>query len=325
MRLTLITALTPRLISMSTVKIARIRLPGKPDNPGMDSLGKPAMDTHNGIIYLPDRSNGTIMRIDTEDDRVLPSIDGVGDISAITICQERELAFLVRAGERVVQTYKSGLEESFYSLEFSFQPRSIAFDGDRDLLLVLGQPSETGAAELSFHQFPDCRELAKLSTPGNAISAIYDDLEDAFRILENDPGVVVTVNPKDGLGVKHVHPVDNEEATSFDVCPTEKRIVVGTRSGKIFYLDTEKETSTVLASFREPVSSIIYNPLVGHLYVTFAGSRNFAVFDMETHRLRELLKCGSEVSRMVFDELHNKIYLFTPENWSAEVYLDQGR
>ena len=229
--------------------------------------------------------------------------------------------------EKEIRALRTSGEGSVFSLKFDFYPSRAAFDGDRDLLLVIGTDElETDInTRIAFFSFPDCRMIQAVSVKGNAESVRYDELEDSFRILQNNPGQVLTLSPSLGLDKFHSFSLGDEKGVTFEVCPTEKKIVVGTLNGKILSLDSEEKGFKVLASFKEPVSKIMYNPLVNHLYVAFKESRNLAVIDMEIARIREVVRCSSEVSELAFDEKHNKIYALLAGISSIEIYLDQGR
>ena len=70
---------------------------------------------------------------------------------------------------------------------------------------------------------------------------------------------------------------------------------------------------------------MIFNSIVNHLYVIFKDSRYLAVIDLQNKKVREVEKCSSEISDIVFDGLHNKIYALLPSIPALEAYLDMGR
>lgn len=312
---------------MSTVKLSRIRISDGSDKVRHSTFGEPAVHIDSGILYIPDPDNDRVLRIETENDKMLEPIPGIGKVSRVTICQDRDLAFAVIKAEKEIRALRTSGEGSVFSLKFDFYPSRAAFDGDRDLLLVIGTDElETDInTRIAFFSFPDCRMIQAVSVKGNAESVRYDELEDSFRILQNNPGQVLTLSPSLGLDKFHSFSLGDEKGVTFEVCPTEKKIVVGTLNGKILSLDSEEKGFKVLASFKEPVSKIMYNPLVNHLYVAFKESRNLAVIDMEIARIREVVRCSSEVSELAFDEKHNKIYALLAGISSIEIYLDQGR
>lgn len=319
-----ITPLFPKLIEMSTVKLCKIKLSHVTGADRAIAFGHPAMHIRSGIILLPEHSSESILRIDTETDRLLEPVEDYGRVSLIAICQERDLAFAAMGGKKEVRAFRITDEKNYLSMKFDFEPESITFDGDRDLLLVSGHREDSTPA-VEFYQFPDGRMLREMKAEGEPLSVTYDDLDDLFMVLYGHPSSLVTLDPKKGLDYFYSRTLGGEEGLTFELCPSGKKVVVGTVSGKIVSIKAEDTGTSVVASFREQVSRVIFNPLVGHLYVSFSGSRHLAVIDMETDKVREVIKCSSEISDMVFDELHNKIYVLLPEASAIEVYLDQGR
>lgn len=312
---------------MSTVKLCKIRIPAGTGERGFSRFGEPAIHLRTGVIYLPDAESGRILRIETEKDRLLSDIENMEGVSQVHICQERELVFTVHSDLKQIRVFKTDSYQNFSTFNTDFYPENIAFDSDRDTLLVLGSRVNPGGDidEVSFFQYPDFRKIESFSYKGTPVSAKYHELEDTFLILYRKPGNIVIIDPRKGLNFFYAQSLGGEEGNAFDVCLAEREIVAGTDSGKVLSLKYRDTGISIASSFREPVAGTVFNPLISHLYVYFKDSRKLAVIDMVALKTREILKCSSNVSRMLFDEIHNKIYAVLPELSAVEVYLDQGR
>lgn len=322
-----ITTLFTKLVQMSTVKLSKIKIPGATGEKGFSRFGEPAIHLRTGMLYLPDNETGKIVLIDTENDRVVSNIENAGHVSQVHICQDRELVFTVHREKKEIRVFRVDANENVVTFSTEFYPEIIAFDSDRDTLLVLGSKSNPdGKIDIvAFYQYPDFRMIDTLNFKGLPVSAKYHEIEDTFLILYREPGNIVTIDPRKGLSYFYAQSLGGEEPNSFEVCLAERELVAGTDSGKVLTVKYRDTGISVVSSFKDPVTGTVFNPLISHLYVYFGNSRNLAIIDMETLKTREILKCSSNVSHLLFDETHNKIYAALPDSSAVEVYLDQGR
>lgn len=314
------------LINMSTVKLGRIKLGSDRRGGEARTYGRADICSQTGTIFLPDPPSSSIIRIDTEKDRVLEPLLNSGEISSLFYCQERGLIFTIHAGEREVRAFRASDPGDRYSAKLDFAPSGISFDGDRDILSIIGtgEPG-SGGAHARFYRFPEFRELQSEPVPGIPLSTLYDDISDMFYILADSPSAIYRFVPKNGLRTASRSEIPEGSGTSMQICPSDGRILVGTSTGKLLSANTEDMKLEVAASFREPVAEISFNHLVNHLYVAFRDSRDLAVIDLDTMKTREIIRCGAPVSQVLFDEMHNKIYILLQDADMIEVYLDQGR
>lgn len=307
-----------QLISMSTVKICRIKLPRQSTSAGIKFPWRGAAHSPSESLYLPDPENGKTLIINTENEKVTGAVEGTGKNSTATVCVDRGLLFLAGSGEKRGLIHKIGNGKNLVPLDFEFPPERISLDSDRNIMLVSGE-------RYYFCRYPDGKNIEFSHIPGKPIDTYFDDLEDAFVLLLGDPSRLLMILPGETLTISHDISFGDETVSAAVICSVEKKILAGTESGKILTSDLDGGNRSVVAVFREPVSKIIFNGLMNHLYVMFRNSRNLAVVDMQNGKVREVEKCSAEISDIMFDELHNKIYALLPSVSALEVYLDMGR
>ncbi len=312
---------------MSAVRLCKIKLQNSGVSPGDMIFGKPSIHFSTGVIFLPLPKIENIARIDTENDRLLEPLVNTGWISRVNVCQDRDLIFTLSGDVKQIKTFKAAGEEVKFSLDISSYPEDIAFDSDRDLLFVLGtrDPPPSYDKTIDLYRFPESKHLGGVSTNGRPVSVIYDELEDRLLVLSLQPAEISIFKPSEELSLESVNPLPDPNPVTFGICPSRRKMVIGTSSGKIIISSAGESPAAIVASFREPVSMMAYNPLLDHLYVAFTRSRNLAVLDLESMKVRENIRCSSEVSDILFDQMHNKFYVFMEASQSIEVYLDQGR
>ncbi len=317
------------LVKMSAVRIAKIKLQNELAGTGPALLGKPDLHLRKNTLYLPAPGSGKILRIDTENDRLIESITDPNWVSSVIVSQDRDFIFAISVDRRTITTFKAGIADGLFSLNTDIYPEDVAFDSDRDLLLVRGtvDPPPSHDRALDMYRFPESKHIGRVELRGNPVSAQYDGLEDEFVILGNNPSElnILKNTGREKLTALETVPLPNSEPTCLALCPSSRKIAVGTSDGRIMLVSRGKGSSSIIAGFRDPISKLVYNPLLEHLYVTFQGSRNLSILDMESGKIRESVKCSSDVSSLVFDEMHNKFYVFTVKNTAVEVYLEQGR
>ncbi len=304
---------------MSTLKICRIKLP-KQDSPiGMSLPWRGAVHSSSNSLYLPDPAEGKVLLIDTEKDRIKDEVEGTGSNSMAQICRDRDLVFLTGSALNEALVYKIGAIRNLLTLKFNFPPTGLSLDSDRDVLLA------SGAEEFAFYRYPELKGLDFQRPAGKVRQAYFDTLEDAFVILLQDPHRLMVIKSGESLSVMHDVGFGSETINAVVICSVDRKVVLGTEGGKILVTGFDSQPQKLAASFKEPVAKLVYNSYVNHLYVMFRGSRHLAVVDMETDKVREVERCGSEISDIMFDELHNKIYALLPSIPALEVYLDMGR
>lgn len=318
-------SLLPELISMSAVRLSKIKLPVLGTENGTALLGKPAIHFRTGMIYLPVPRESKIFRIETENDRLVDPIHDAGWVFSLMANQERDIVFALSGDSKEVRTFKAGVESTRFSMMLEIYPEDAAFDSDRDLLMVLGtgNPPPDPEKTLDLYRFPECRHLGTVKVKGTPVALKYDDLEDEFSILSKEPPELNVMRPAAKLSLDKPLTVPENDPVAFEMCPSSKHVVVGTSSGKIILMEGGR--SRMVAKFREPISELVFNPLLNHLYVTFERSRYMSILDMETMKERETVKCPSEISNIIFDQTHNKFYVFMEKKATIEVYMDQGR
>lgn len=313
---------------MSAVRISRIKLQ---DIGGETQfiLGKPSIHSRSNTIYLPVPIEGKLVKINTDDDKVVGSMERTGWVTEISVCEDRGMVFEITGDRKQVTAFKAGEENSGFSMDINVFPRESAFHNDRDLLLVLGSvnPPPDPDRTLDLYRFPEGNHLGTLEIQGSPVSLKYDDLEDLFMVLTKNPNSLVSLRPegRGKLSVVKTLNLPPDEPLVFETCPSDKRIVVGTSTGKLLSLSADSTEPKVIASFREQISGLIFNPLLDHLYITFKNSRYLSILDLESRKVRETIKCSAEISSAVFDGMHNKFYVFMENNRTVEVYLEQGR
>lgn len=303
---------------MSTVKICRIKLPKQEPGTGGAFPWLGAVHSGSESLYIPDPSGGDTLIINTENDRITGRVDNTGKNSIASVCAERDLLFLTGPSSKEALVFKIGNRMSHPPMRFHFPPGKISLDGDRDLILV-------SRKEYSFWSYPDVKAIDFPRSPGEAVETSFDDLEDSFLILLQNPSHLLVIKSGRILSLSRDVGFGKETVNSAVLCSVERKIVAGTESGKILLAELDTQALTTVAEFREPVKKVIFNPLVNHLYIIFKQSRNLAVFDLENKKVREVEKCGSEISDIMFDDLHNKIYALLPSFPALEAYLDMGR
>lgn len=324
MNLAPLTALFSKLVLMTTVRISRIKLPQVSGTTA--SFGMPALHRRTGIIYIPDTESGSILRVESENEKLLEPLQTDFGIVQIHICQERDIAFMVDSRNRKIVAFRIDNFESRVTFETPYTPYEVAFDGERDILMILGgEKGSEGPDSVFFYRYPDFNKLSRLDVQGTPVRAGYDEIEDTFMILCRNPGSIVYIDPSRGLDKPVSQSLGDEDGTAFDVCLPNRILVAGTASGEILSLNYKDTGIKAVTKFKEPVSAVLFNSVMNHLYVSFSGSRNLAVIDLETMKTREVFRCSSVVSNLIFDELHNKIYAVLPETSTLEIYLDQGR
>lgn len=314
---------------MSAVRIGKIKLQNELIKPGTAILGNPAIHFRKNTIYLPAPRSGKLLRIDTENDRLLEPIEDSEWVSSLFVSQDRDFVFALSTDHKSIKTFRVGSADSTYSLETEVYPENAAFDSERDLLLVMGTESPPpGPSKLiDIYRFPESNHLGRVELPGNPVSLAYDDLEDEFVVLADNPSAIHILKPegRGKIAVKETLDLPNSKPTCFEMCPSSRRIVVGTSVGRIISVSLDSGEKSEIASFRDEISGLVFNPLLDHLYVSFRESRFISILDMETSKIRETVKCASDISSIVFDEMHNKFYTFLEKNCTVEVYLEQGR
>lgn len=314
---------------MSAVRIGKIKLQKELAGPGPAMLGKPAVHFRKNIIYLPAPRSGKILRIDTENDRLLDSLPDSYWVSSLSVSQDRDFVFALSMDRKYINTFRAGSTGASFSLNTEIYPEDAAFDSDRDLLLVHGtvNPPPFPAKVLDIYRFPESNHIGRIELEGNPVSIEYDEFEDCFVALTSNPSGISILDPagREMPAVGKTIPIPNSDPQCFDMCPSSRKIVAGTSDGRVILVSRGSGGNRPLANFREPISSLVYNPLLEHLYVTFRESRNISIIDMESGKIRESAKCSSDVSSLVFDEMHNKFYVFMEKNRAVEVYLEQGR
>lgn len=314
---------------MSAVRLSKIRLQEFLEKGTVGEPGRPSIHPHSDTLFLPIPEEGRIIKINTEEGRPAGSVSNTGKVTAVDICEERDLVFSFTEDEKTVKTFRVGEEEARFTMNVELFPKKSAFHSDRDLLLIMGtkdSPTEQENA-IDLYRFPECRHLDPIRLDGNPVSLKYDDLEDQFIVLTAEPGGITILKPTGRGNLSHLknislgdfHPVD------LTVCPSGSKMVVGTSEGKVLMVSGNNPKARVIASFRVPISQLIFNPLVEHLYITFRNSRYLAIMDMETLKIRENIRCSAEITNMVFDVKHNKFFVFMDGNRTIEVYLEQGR
>ena len=310
---------------MSTVKLGKIKLPG--DGGSFDSFGISDLHQNSGTIYLANRDLSRIDILDSENDRYLASLDGMDNVSQIVICQDRDMAFSAITGKKEIGVFKPGSEEHFLSIGIDIHPENMAFDWDRDLMMVIGKDDlhDQGRPVISVFQYPGLSKSAVPGLDGVPVFTRYDDLSDLFCVLTRNPCNLYFLSPKDGFRIVEEIHINDENVSSLELCPASNRIIAGTHDGKVISIFRNDLPSEVFWKFREGVSRIRYNSLMNHLYVSFHNSKSLAIIDMETKKTRETIKAGSEIGEILFDPVHNKLYAVLPKISSVEVYLDQGR
>lgn len=303
---------------MSTVRISKIKLPKQDPSTGKDNPWRGDVHSSNETLYMPDPAEGKILIINTEEDRITGAVEGTGSNSIASVCQDRGLLFLTGSGDGEARVYKIGTGKPHLPLKFDFVPHNISLDSDRDILLVSNR-------EYRFFRYPERRDMDFPMIAGNVIYTKFDDLEDSFIILFQNPSRLMMIKSGEELKVTRDIEFGDEIVNSAVVCSVDQRVVAGTESGKILVSGLNGGSFTVAISFKEPVRKILFNPLVNHLYVIFRDSRQLAVVDLQNSKVREIEKCSSEISDIIFDELHNKIYALLPSIPALEAYLDMGR
>ncbi len=312
---------------MSAVRLCKIKLRDSWNASGSAIFGKASIYFRSGIIYLPLPREEKVLRIDTESDKLLEPVVKTGWVSSVMVCQDRDLIFTLSSDEKEVKTFKATGEDVRFSLDIGLYPEEAAFDSDRDMLVIRGtkEPPPNPEKVIDLYRFPECKHLGSIPVEGEPVSVKYDELEDKFILLSRRPSELIILDPSQEMGREFSGPIQDSEPVCMEICPSKKRIAIGTSSGKIILFQGESPIASEITAFREPVYLLVYNPLLDHLYVAFENSRNLTVLDMETMKVRENIRCSSEVSDIVFDQMHNKFYVLMEKTQSIEVYLDQGR
>lgn len=277
-----------------------------------------SVHSSSNALYLPDPSEGKTLILNTETDRITGSIDGTGNNTIASICQDRNLVFLSGSQGNEAMVHRIGNCKNLMTMKFGFPPGRISMDSDRDVLLVSGDG-------YAFYTYPDAKKVDFPEIRGKAIDTRFDSLADSFTVLMKDPSRLVIINSGERLSISREIGFGEEAVTSAVLCTVEKKVVAGTEEGKILVSSMEKEVFTMAADFREPVKKMIFNPLVNHLYVIFRESRDLGIVDLQNDKVREVVKCSSEIGDIMFDDLHNKIYALLPTVPALEAYLDMGR
>ncbi len=303
---------------MSTLKICRIKLPKQNFTSEVPPLWRGAVHSSSNSLYMPDPSEGKVLIIDTDNDKIKGEVEGTGDCSIAQICRDRDIVFLTGSSLGEALTYRIGGQSSLLALKFDFPPTGLSLDSDRDVLLASGNG-------FAFYRYPELKELDFQRPEGKVRQAYFDSLEDAFVILLRDPSRLLVIKSGETLSIMNELDFGSETINAAVICSVGKKLVVGTESGKILVTGFDMQPQRVVAAFREPVAKLLYNSYVNHLYVMFRNSRQLAILDMETHKVREVEKCGSDIGDIMFDDLHNKIYALLPSIPALEVYLDTGR
>ncbi len=303
---------------MSTVKISKIKLPKQETATGQNIPWRGDVHSNSESLYLPDPSEKKTLIINTEDDKITGVLEDTGSNSIASVCQDRGLLFLTGSSDGEARVYKIGTGKPHMPLKFDFPPHNISLDSDRDILLVSN-------GKYLFFRYPERKDMNFPRISGDVIHTKFDDLEDSFIILFQNPSHLVMIKSGEELSLTRDISFGDEIVNSAVVYSVEKKIVAGTESGKIIVSDLDGKSFTDAATFKEPVKKILFNPLVNHLYVIFKNSRQLAVVDLQNNRVREMEKCSSEISDIVFDDLHNKIYALLPSIPALEAYLDMGR
>lgn len=303
---------------MSTVKICRIKLPKQDASTGTSSPWRGAVHSSTDSLYLPDPAEGKVLLIDTENEKIKGEVEGTGSNSVAQVCNDRGLLFLTGPYGNEALAHKIGAGKNLLPLKFDFLPESLSLDSDRDILLASGN-------SFLFYRYPELKKLDFPAQKGQVRQAKFDSLEDSFVILLQNPSHLLIVESGENLSITHDIDFGTEIVNSVVVCSVDKKVVLGTESGKILVTDFSGQPQKVVATFREPVTKMLFNSYVNHLYVIFRNSRHLAVLDLENNKVREVEKCGADISDIMFDDLHSKIYTLLPSIPALEVYFDMGR
>ena len=144
------------------------------------------MHSSSNSLYIPDPSEGKVLIIDTDNDKIKGEVGGTGDCCVAQICRDRDIVFLTGSSLGEALTYRIGGQSNLLALKFDFPPTGLSLDSDRDVLLASGNG-------FAFYRYPELKELDFQRPEGKVRQAHFDSLEDAFVILFREPSRLLKI------------------------------------------------------------------------------------------------------------------------------------
>jgi hypothetical protein len=310
---------------MSLVEIARIALPEHAVDGGFDHA---AVDPVADRLYVAHTSNDAVDVVDLRTRRHLRSVPGLRGVAGVWVSGRRRLLFTTNRGEDTVGVFRLGEKETeSFRLPTGHRPNGIAFDEERQLLLVagVGDPrSPDRPPTLSFYDALQGRALGRLSMPGRTRWATYHPGTDRFYVNIADPPSIVAVVPSDLARIERSFPMPARGPHGLEQAPSGDRLYCACDDGNLLALDLRSGGTARVGALAGPPDVLWLDRELGHLYAAVDEPGAVQVFGLDPPRLLETVSTADGAHTLTVDGARHEVHVFLPSTHEDLVLQDRS-
>jgi DNA-binding beta-propeller fold protein YncE len=304
----------------TTVKIAKIAVPGKP----LKAFDISWVDSASGHYYLADRSNGAIDVVDVMTNQVTSQIAGFkgatgkndtsGPDGVIITFSNREL--WAGDGDSTVKVIDltSNTIVATISTGGDFRADEMAYDPKDNVLLVANNADEPPFATLiSVATHKVLKKIPFGDATNGAEQPSYDPATGMFYLsvpaTKASPGGAIAVIDPVGMNVTAMYGLTNCGPNGSALGPGNQLLAGCGNAGRSVIVD--KTNGAVLADFSDVGGSdeVWYNPGDNRYYLASSASQNLGVIDAATLSKVDNIQSGVGAHSVAADPATNHIFV----------------
>jgi DNA-binding beta-propeller fold protein YncE len=308
---------------MSLQLLGYIELPGS-RKPG--EFDHAAVHCSSGRLYVAHPANDALDIIDCIEERYLHSIENLMGEAGALVANEQNLVFTSNRGENTVGIFAPNHETGLGKVGVGIRPNGLAYDPDKDLLLVanVGDPEIPDSFSLSMVNAKEERTTASVPMPGRTRWTVFDAQAEVFYVNIADPAeiVVLASNAPDRVARTLAVPAPGPHGLDFD--PEHRRLFCACDGKQLVVLEADSGEVLKQLELSGSPDVIFFNPVLRHLYVAVGDPGVVDVFETDAMQRIETVPPERDAHTLGFDAERNKVYAFLPETHRAAGYIDQG-
>lgn len=295
-----------------------------PEHIGPGGFDHAAIHDKSRRLYVAHTANDSLDVIDLESGRYSHSVSSLRGVAGALVSNERGLVFTSNRGEDTVGIFAVNEEMSLQKISVGSRPNGLAFDPEKNLLLVanVGIPDHPETYSLSLVNVTKREVIRTIPVPGRTRWAIFDSKTNAFYVNIGKPALIVVIPSETTPGEIRTIDVPCEGPHGLDLDFETSRLFCACDGKQLVTLDIHTGKALHRAELSGPPDVIFFNPELKHLYVAIGDPGVIDIFETETLKRVGITQTEKGTHTIAFDAKKNRVYAFLPESHRAAVYSD---
>lgn len=302
-------------------EVARIELPPHRRDGGFDHA---AIDPAREMLYVAHTSNDEVAAINLPKRRFSHSLPNLNGVAGVWVSSERNLLFTSNRGENTVSVIRLPDEREVFRLTTGERPNGLAFDPQRQTLLVAGVGNSESRAPPTATLF-DARigkRLSQVTLPGRTRWATYHAASDAFYVNIAEPPSIAVLDASAPSAVRRFLEIPAAGPHGLEQDSDGKVLYCACDDGRLVTIDITTGSAQVRGTLTGPPDVVWVNPRLRRLYVAIGEPGVVDVFSTPALELVETFKTVPGAHTLTVDVARNQVHVFLPESHEDLVLQD---